>query len=416
MKRLWRQIIRSEQGQALPIVLAVMIIGGLMIAPALNHVSTSLNAGMIVEKNVKGIYAADAGVEGALWYLINELPFPSPHELPDVNQMDVAIETDEIGTYSLYDGELQKIGDHPQNFPGYLAVDKEVWNEGGGTYKYIITVTWQAEPEGPALIHLEEVGVRLPVGYSYQSDSADIEGNLSREEPDDTPDGAGAQMLNWEFPSPRPEVSEAAPTANQTFYVTGTGWPEGDYAWVDGLQPSVGQMGEVIGTLYRITATAPIASPSTTIEAYVLVSSMDYTATGGNFILEAGQVYYGNVNAEENVELYENTILNGNAIAGGNVQLKEAGAIINGNVCAEGDVQLEAVDTVINGNVYAGGNVQLEAVDTVINGNVYAQGNVDLVEGAVINGERDDDYDYDSEGCGLSLTGNRLEILNWEVN
>ncbi len=412
MTRLWQQIMKSEQGQALPIVLILLVVGGLMVVPSLDYAATSLNAGRIVEENVKGIYAADAGVEHVLWRLKNGSPPSSPYYLPEpvVNQMQqVAITTDEIGTYSLYDGELMKIGEHPQNFPGYLAVDREVWNEGGGTYKYIITVTWQVDEQGgPTLIHLEEVGVRLPVGYSYQSDSADIEGNLSRENPVDTLDGAGAHMLNWELGPPPPEVSEVNPTATQTFYVTGTGGPEGDYAWVDGLQSSVGQLGEVIGTLYLITATATSDSDhSTTIEAYVMISSIDYTTTEDNFILEAGQIYYDNVDAGGNVQLGQNAILNGNAIAGGNVQL-EQGAIINGNACAGGDVQLSQ-DAIINGNVYAGGDVQLEPGAT-INGNVYAQGNVDW-EGAVITG---DIYPY--EGCGVSLTGNRLEILNWEID
>ena len=75
MPRLWRQIIKGEEGQALPIVLILLVVGGLIIAPTLNHVSTSLNAGRTVEENVKGIYAAEAGVENALWKLIND---PSP--------------------------------------------------------------------------------------------------------------------------------------------------------------------------------------------------------------------------------------------------------------------------------------------------------------------------------------------------
>jgi hypothetical protein len=262
--RLWRQIIKGEEGQALPVVLILLVVGGLIIAPTLNHVSTSLNAGRIVEENVKGIYAAEAGVEDALWKLINDSPPSSPYYLPEpvVNQMDVEIETEDKGTYTLYFGELQEIEIPQQNHYDWLAVDGEmVWDEPADAYKYTITATWQPYPGEPD-IKLEDVGVRLPVGYSYQPGSAAVfsEDNLSVGEPGDldATDWAGAQMLSWGLgPPPLPMITIDNQTATQTFYVTGEGEREGDYTWVKnpaGLQ--IGEVGEVIGTLYSITANA----------------------------------------------------------------------------------------------------------------------------------------------------------------
>ena len=258
MARLWQQIMKGEKGQALPAVLVLLVLGGLLIAPCLSYASTSLNAGQIVEKNVRGVYAADAGIEDALWKLKNDLPISESYLLPGepVNQMQVAIEPPvNKGIYALYFGGLLEVS---KNHYDWLAVEGEMIEE-AEAYKYTITVTWQpkAGKEGKPTIKLKEVGVRLPVGYSYQSDSADSFGdNLSRDEPDDTLDGAGAQMLNWELPTPRPEVSDEDPTATQTFYVTGEGGLEGDYAWVMAAEGDIRVVSEATGTLYRITATA----------------------------------------------------------------------------------------------------------------------------------------------------------------
>jgi hypothetical protein len=247
-----KRIIRGEKGQVLPAVLALLVLGGLAIAPSLNYAATNLNSTRLIEKGVSGVYAADAGVEDTLWHLGNGV---SPAEqLPEnINKMEVAIQTEEKGTYTLYLGELIEPGGHSE----YLSVDGEmVWDEGAGAYKYTITITWQPGSGAP-VIHLEEVGARLPVGYSYQSGSAAVfADNLSTSEPDEIVDGLGAYLLNWVLVNPYPSVSESNPVQTQTFYITGAGNQEGDYAWVVANRQDIGAVGEIAGTSYRITATA----------------------------------------------------------------------------------------------------------------------------------------------------------------
>jgi len=104
---------------------------------------------------------------------------------------------------------------------------------------------------------LQEVGARLPIGYSYQSGSAaGFASNLSTGEPSETVDALEAYMLNWELGTPQPDVSEDNPVQTQTFYITGEGSQEGDYAWVVASRTDIGAVGEISGTSYRITATA----------------------------------------------------------------------------------------------------------------------------------------------------------------
>ena len=193
MIRLLKQIVSSEKGQALPIVLGLLVLGGLTIASSLGYTATNLKSSRLLEEDVRGIYAADAGMEDALWSLTNG-SLPSVYVPELINKMMVFIQTEEKGTYTLYLGELIEPGEHSD----YLEVDGDiVWDEEAEAYKYTITVTWQPE-SGIPVIHLEEIGARLPLDYSYQPwSAASFEENLSTDEPDETLDALGAYLLNW---------------------------------------------------------------------------------------------------------------------------------------------------------------------------------------------------------------------------
>lgn len=68
-KRTLNKLIRDEKGQALMIALVLMLVGGLIVTPVLGHMGTGLKAGQVFEERMNGQYAADAGVENALWRL-----------------------------------------------------------------------------------------------------------------------------------------------------------------------------------------------------------------------------------------------------------------------------------------------------------------------------------------------------------
>jgi hypothetical protein len=252
MIRLLKQIVSSEKGQALPIVLGLLVLGGLTIASGLSYTATSLKSSRLLEEDVRGIYAADAGMEDALWSLAKGMPLDPPLS-EYINQMLVIRQAENKGTYTLYLGELIEPGEHSD----YLEVDGEiVWDEEAEAYKYTITVTWQPE-SGTPVIHLEEIGARLPLDYSYQPwSAASFEDNLSTDEPEETLDALGAYMLNWEFGSPRPSVSENESVRTQIFYITGEGSQSGTYAWVVASRDDIGAAGEITGTSYKITTTA----------------------------------------------------------------------------------------------------------------------------------------------------------------
>jgi hypothetical protein len=62
---------QREGGQALIIlVLILLLIGSLILPPILGFVSTGLRAGQLIEQNTDELYAADAGVEDAIWKIV----------------------------------------------------------------------------------------------------------------------------------------------------------------------------------------------------------------------------------------------------------------------------------------------------------------------------------------------------------
>ncbi len=255
MVRLFKQFSSSEKGQALAIVLCLLAIGGLTIGVSLNYATTSLKGGQIIREDVKGIYAAGAGVEYVLWSLSENGTAPTQLS-ENVNRMAVNMTTVNQGTYTLYLGELvSDIGVHVD----YLDVNGEMSSTNvSGRYEYTITIIWQA-PQGEKPIKLTRVGARIPPDYSYLSGSAaSFAENLATDDDDltQTLDGQGAWLLNWEIPTPHPEVSENVTERTQSFYITGTGSQEGHYAWVIAQSQDVGTVGEITGTKYKITARA----------------------------------------------------------------------------------------------------------------------------------------------------------------
>ena len=241
----------SERGQVLPLVLAFLAIGSLTIVPSLNYVTSNLNSSRSLNSAMKGTYAADAAIENTLWSLARSIAPPA--QLTGVNNMSVSIQTENKGTYTLYFGELIEPGVHNE----YLDIQGQiVWDDTVGLYKYTITVTWLPN-EGEPVIHLDSIGARLPLNYSYvEGSAADFGNNLSEDEPEIVLDSLGVEMVNWDFGTPMPSVSEHDPSATQTFYITGTDEQQGEYTWVVANRTDVGAVGEFSGGLYRITSVA----------------------------------------------------------------------------------------------------------------------------------------------------------------
>jgi len=93
-KRIVNKLIRDEKGQALILVVILMLFGSLITASLLGFMGTGLKVGKAFEVKMEGLYAADAGMENACWKLLNgETPEVDPFcDLTDVNGMHVTVD------------------------------------------------------------------------------------------------------------------------------------------------------------------------------------------------------------------------------------------------------------------------------------------------------------------------------------
>jgi len=67
MKTGMKRLIRDEKGAALVLALILLLVGGLIVAGLLGHMGAGLLAGEVYGRRTAELYAADAGVEDAIW-------------------------------------------------------------------------------------------------------------------------------------------------------------------------------------------------------------------------------------------------------------------------------------------------------------------------------------------------------------
>jgi hypothetical protein len=72
MKSITNKATRGESGAALVLVIILLLIGGLIAAPLLAHMGTGILTGEVYEGRTAELYAADAGVEDAVWKIQNK--------------------------------------------------------------------------------------------------------------------------------------------------------------------------------------------------------------------------------------------------------------------------------------------------------------------------------------------------------
>lgn len=98
MKMIMKGAIRDQKGAAvLTLVLILLVVGGLILAPLLGLMSTGLVSGQVYEEKMDLYYAADAGVEDAIWKIQYDPPgsYPYPYAEPlTVNGKSVNITVD----------------------------------------------------------------------------------------------------------------------------------------------------------------------------------------------------------------------------------------------------------------------------------------------------------------------------------
>ena len=106
-----KRLIRDEKGRVMILALILLAVGGLTTTPLMAYMSTGLIAGELYERSAAEVYAADAGVEDAVWKIQNNADGvpqgpcdpPSAYNISDVNgkSVNVTIEWVNNITYSV---------------------------------------------------------------------------------------------------------------------------------------------------------------------------------------------------------------------------------------------------------------------------------------------------------------------------
>ncbi|MDH4299722.1 MAG: hypothetical protein OEV54_03690, partial [Dehalococcoidia bacterium] len=73
MKAIVRRLIKEEGGQALLLAVILLLVAGLAVASLLSFMGTGLRLNPVYEGRVAELYAADAGVEDAVWKIQHPL-------------------------------------------------------------------------------------------------------------------------------------------------------------------------------------------------------------------------------------------------------------------------------------------------------------------------------------------------------
>ena len=267
VKKWLSEIRRGETGLILPIVLVMLALGSLLIVPSLNYVSTSLKTGEMVEKNVKGLYAAEAGIEDALWKLLYDndvpTPLPYPYQVTNVNGMTVYVVIDLVG--SLFDEETGPVGDHSD----WLLMTKTV-NYDAGIYYYTLSIT----NSGVGNMKVEMILIDFPSSLEYVTNSTG--GDITTDTPEISGSPTTGISLVWDIPVPHPTIEEEG-TGYHTFQLSGPPDVPGveGHGFVRTARDDVGTVWDGDSYPYKITAEAKDAGNTVvaTIRAGAWMSS-----------------------------------------------------------------------------------------------------------------------------------------------
>jgi len=305
MNRRLTKVLKSEKGQALVVVLILMVLGGLLIIPCLNYTATSLNTGQIHKETMALIYAADAGVGDALWGIKNEtvpigpfdyeteFTYSLPEEIND-KAVEVTIqqiwplsglETDVNGTTSSY----------------HLMITGGIVDEEEGEYKVQMSYDGAS---GDLLI--DRVGVWLPPGFDYVTGSSS---GITTDDPTNILDWHGGKALEWDFlpavnfldlpvpPPPEPPPGGGFTPAEEypswrtlTFNVSPIGeLAKGTYTWVRTTDVTLYLSWDTNYSNYKInsTATDVATSKSFSVESYSYRSKGSLSG-GGDILFRGG--------------------------------------------------------------------------------------------------------------------------------
>jgi Tfp pilus assembly protein PilX len=149
MKTILRRVTRDQKGQALILAMILLLVGGLIAASLLGYMGTGLITGEVYEKRTAELYAADAGVEDAVWKIqhqdqvdevkgLTKCYDSTNYTITNVNSKSVAVNITLVNNLtSTYRVESIATGDGSgTKIDAYITA---IWGDFSGILDHVIT-------------------------------------------------------------------------------------------------------------------------------------------------------------------------------------------------------------------------------------------------------------------------------------
>jgi hypothetical protein len=177
----------GERGYVYILVLVFLLIGALMIPVLLGYMGTGVKSGQIFERRTDELYAADAGIDDAIWQItygkVYELDNPESYDPYDYTHEWPYELTDEVNDQTVSVAISNKwIPTNlaaPTSSKAQEIIDARKLMINGtktGTSEYYIRISFlpENELERDSMI-VTSIGIWLPSGYHYQDGSSNLE-------------------------------------------------------------------------------------------------------------------------------------------------------------------------------------------------------------------------------------------------
>jgi hypothetical protein len=337
-KRTSNKLIRDEKGQALVLVLILILLGGLIITPMLSHMATGLKVGKeVYEEKMYRLYAADSGVEDSLWQIKNDklsskltgydeynygylYPYPAPLV---INNKNVAVTIENVwmpptsGAGSIpipSSGDAENIAKYGNTIGESQVAPRLIItgnpSQTNPTTQYQIGIIYYYGTEGTDALKVQSIGIWLPPGFHYVSGSSSLEtgGSSKPYYPSSvqiSPYKSGEAVV-WTFNSPSlssflPSTTGSPMAKSFTFSFTGpAGQTPSCVSWIKTTGTGVSSIPyawDADKRVYGINSVAkdnPDTGKNVTVDAYALKTdprelgsgtSGDYVAIGNSLMM-----------------------------------------------------------------------------------------------------------------------------------
>ena len=317
MKLAGRKFVAGEKGQALILVLVLMLIGGLITSSLLSYMSTGIKTGTVFQKKTEELYAADAGINDALWQVKSDLlgATVTGYDVYDyvtewplksrwVNEKEVSITLKNTWVPDIDPASMGLGGEELEDIiqSMKLVVAGTVTSLQPGEEGYTIKISFSPEAGEGDELKIKSFGIWLPAGFSYVEGNSNLESEPGADYysvPAVYPH-AGGQAVVWsfhpallftDFPD-NPDPADSPMTSEVTFNFTPIhpGSRPDAVAWIttEGVT-NIPLSWDADTKIYRIISRAG----TTEIEAYAAKNELrelsaaiagDYRATGNTLM------------------------------------------------------------------------------------------------------------------------------------